>query len=120
MVFYGKRRKKDLKIFPGFLLEVPANLRHTRICKFDMNCIFCKNPFHEERVKLGFNYCVTCAGKRPVAAYKGIMVFGHKTAGTMQVVSPENFSDYRKYNPYGRYTGRGSGIHRVTKTTSCQ
>jgi hypothetical protein len=38
----------------------------------------------------------------------------------MQVVSPENFADYRKYNPYGRYTGRGSGIHRVTKTTSCQ
>lgn len=92
---------------------------HTRICKFDMNCIFCKNPFHEERAALGFNYCVTCAGKRPVAAYKGIMVFGHKTAGTMQVVSPENFADYRKYNPYGRHTGRGSGIHRVTKTTSC-
>ena len=88
--------------------------------KNDMNCIYCKNAVHDERVALGFNYCVVCAGKRPIAAYKGIMVFGHKTAGTMQVVSPENFADYRRHNPYGRYTGRGSGIHRVTKTTSCQ
>ncbi len=91
---------------------------HTRICKFDMNCVYCKNAVHEERIALGFNYCVTCASKRPVAAYKGIMVFGHKTAGTMQVVSPENFADYRRLNPYGRYTGRGSGIQKVTKTTS--
>lgn len=45
------------------------------------------------------------------------MIYGHKTAGEMQVVSVENFRDYRRLNPYGRHTGRGSGIHRVTKAT---
>jgi len=45
------------------------------------------------------------------------MCFDHKTGGTLQVVSPDNFSEYRRYNPYGRYTGRGSGIHRVSKAS---
>jgi hypothetical protein len=31
----------------------------------------------------------------------------------MQVLSPDQFADHRKYNPYGRNTGRGSGVHRV-------
>lgn len=104
---------------PNFLLEVPPEFLYSDCRKFDMNCVYCKKEIVAERVELGFNYCITCATKRPIAAYKGIMVFGHKTAGSIQVVSPENFADYRRNNPYGRYTGRGSGIHRVTKTTSC-
>ena len=49
----------------------------------------------------------------------GRMIYGHKTGAEIQILSPEQFANHRKYDPYGRYTGRGSGLHRVTKTTSC-
>lgn len=42
------------------------------------------------------------------------MVYGHKTAGDCQIVSEDNFKDYRRLNPYGKYTGRGSGVHVVS------
>ncbi len=62
--------------------------------------------------------CIGCARKgHNQKSIKGIMCFDHKTGGTLQVVSPDNFSEYRRYNPYGRYTGRGSGIHRVSKAS---
>lgn len=84
-----------------------------------MKCIYCKDEMIQERADLGYKSCVSCSLKRPQAARKGVMIYGHKTAGTIQIMSEENFSDYRRLNPYGRYTGRGSGIHRVSKTTSC-
>ena len=40
-----------------------------------------------------------------------------KTNGTIQIVSEENFKDFRRYAPYGKNTGRGSGVHRMTKST---
>jgi hypothetical protein len=42
------------------------------------------------------------------------MVFGHKTGGDCQIVSQENFADYRRLNPYGKLSGRGSGVHVVS------
>jgi hypothetical protein len=48
-----------------------------------------------------------------------VMICEGKTAPTIQVLSAEQFANHSKYNPYGRHTGRGSGLHRVTKTTSC-
>jgi len=83
------------------------------------SCNICKGEVEQARIEiLNSNFCSKCAPKIKQVARKGIMVYGHKTAGTVQIVSEENFSDYRKYAPYGRNTGRGSGIHRVTKTTS--
>jgi len=84
------------------------------------NCKLCNNEVEQARVEiLDSHICSKCAPNVKQVARKGIMVYGHKTAGTVQIVSAESFQDYRKYAPYGRNTGRGSGIHRVTKTTSC-
>ena len=85
-----------------------------------MLCYNCQVQIEQERLDIlpDTKVCSDCANKykrteRPM----GIMVWGHKTAGEIQIVSQENFIEYRRHNPYGRYTGRGSGIHRVTKAT---
>jgi hypothetical protein len=84
------------------------------------NCIYCKCVVIPERVKLGYKYCVVCAeSKRPQTTRKGVMIYGHKTAGAIQIMSEQNFNDYRRLNPYGKNTGRGSGLHKVSKATSC-
>lgn len=83
-------------------------------------CNRCDNQVEQERIDLlNSVICSSCAKKANTKPVRGIMVYGHKTAGTIQVVSQENFADYRRLAPYGKNTGRGSGIHRVTKTTSC-
>jgi hypothetical protein len=85
-----------------------------------MQCHNCLDNIEQDRLEILPNtkVCANCARKfvrlKPL---KGIMVYGHKTAGEMQVVSVENFKDYRRLNPYGRHTGRGSGVHRVSKAT---
>lgn len=82
-----------------------------------MNCN-CGKPIEPERLEFNLRSCFRCASAQPQSKPKGIMLYGHKTAGEIQIVSPEAYDDYRKYNPCGRYTGRGSGIHRVTRATS--
>jgi hypothetical protein len=85
-----------------------------------MTCANCSLFIEPERIKMLPNtkVCSTCAQQYiKLKPKKGIMIYGHKTAGEMQVVSVENFRDYRRLNPYGRHTGRGSGIHRVSKAT---
>lgn len=78
----------------------------------------CGNIIPSERIELGYRFCIKCADRSYVKP-KGVMHFDHKTGGTLQILSVDQFNEHRKYNPYGRYTGRGSGLHRVTKTTSC-
>lgn len=85
-----------------------------------MLCVNCYLQIEEERLEIlpDTSVCSNCANKfKRTERPKGIMVWGHKTAGEIQIVSGENFREYRRHNPYGRYTGRGSGIHRVTKAT---
>ena len=88
-----------------------------------MNCNCCSKLIEIERLEAlpSTKMCIDCAraNTSKSSSIKGIMCFDHKTGGTLQVVSSEQFKDYRYYAPYGRHTGRGSGIHRVTKTTSC-
>ena len=85
-----------------------------------MNCSRCCNIIEPLRLEAlpDTTVCISCAQKgHNQKQIKGIMCFDHKTGGTMQVVSPDNFSEYRRYNPYGRYTGRGSGVHRVSRAS---
>lgn len=81
-----------------------------------MECINCYKPVSAARVDAGYNYCMSCAEHVPKV--KGVMVWGHKTAGEMQVVSPDQFNEHRKYSPYGKNTGMGSGVHRVTQSVT--
>lgn len=85
-----------------------------------MTCANCYSTIEQDRLDILPNtkVCASCANQYiKLKPRKGIMIYGHKTAGEMQVVSIENFRDYRRLNPYGRHTGRGSGIHRVSKAT---
>ena len=77
----------------------------------NMECVHCFNKVSEARVDAGYNYCRVCAERVPQV--RGVNVLSHKTGGDLQVLSPDQFADHRKYNPYGRNTGRGSGVHRV-------
>lgn len=81
-----------------------------------MECIYCYKPVSAARVAAGYNYCISCADRVP--RVKGVMVWGHKTAGEMQVVSPDQFNEHRKYSPYGKNTGMGSGVHRVMQSSN--
>ena len=86
-----------------------------------MNCINCTLPIEQERLEAipTTKVCVCCAkrGAGQAAKVRGVMVFDHKTGGSIQVINEETFKDWRKYNPYGRYTGRGSGVHRMMSYT---
>jgi hypothetical protein len=82
----------------------------------------CGSTVEQERVEiLNSRICSSCANQtqKNWQKPKGVMIWGHKTAAEIQILSPDQFANHRKYNPYGRNTGRGSGLHRVTKTTSC-
>jgi hypothetical protein len=80
-----------------------------------MRCI-CSREIEPERLEFGLSVCKQCAfAGRSVEKYKGAMIFSHKTGGECQVMSGENFQDFRRLNPYGRYTGRGSGVHVKTR-----
>jgi hypothetical protein len=79
-----------------------------------MNCI-CGRSIEQERIQLSLRVCKVCAHSgRGQSNRKGIMIYGHKTAGECQIVSEDNFKDYRRLNPYGKYSGRGSGVHVVS------
>lgn len=87
-----------------------------------MKCSCCNFEIEIDRLEVLPNttVCISCARKgigQP-AKSMGVMVWGHKTAGSIQIISQDAFKDWRKYNPHGRYTGRGSGVHRMTRSTS--
>ena len=72
------------------------------------------------REEFGLTVCMTCAknGVAQPEVMKGYQVFGHKTGDQICIVSKESFADMRRLNPYGKNTGRGSGVHVVSKATS--
>ena len=83
----------------------------------------CSRPVEPERITLlNSRICSQCAAvtQRNWQPPRGVMIWEGKTAPTIQILSPSQFNNHRYYNPYGKLTGRGSGLHRITKTTSCQ
>lgn len=76
-------------------------------------CKLCNNPIEIQRLEIGLDICYSCANKT-VTKVKGDMNYQHKTAPTLMVMSSDTFTNYRRYVPYGKYTGRGSGTHRMT------
>lgn len=82
----------------------------------------CGSTVEQERVELlNSRICSSCANQtqKNWQKPKGVMIWDGKTAPTIQILSANEFNNHRKYNPYGRNTGRGSGLHKITKTTSC-
>jgi hypothetical protein len=95
------------------------NLKEISSNEMNTETLFCRcgSQIPSERIELGYKICVSCADKSYVKP-KGVMIFGHKTGADIQILTQEQFNEHRRLNPYGRNTGRGSGLHRVTKTTS--
>jgi hypothetical protein len=61
-----------------------------------MICPSCLEPLHPERLNLGFHVCVSCAQASPVPRYKGAMIYGHKTAGAVALMSPDEFTYFKR------------------------
>lgn len=87
-----------------------------------MNCVSCTFQIEIERLEVlpDTLVCSSCAreGIGQKSRPKGILNFSHKTGGVIQILSEEAFKDRRRYEPYGKNTGRGSGVHRMTRSTS--
>jgi hypothetical protein len=62
-----------------------------------MECRVCTREIEIPRVELGFLICLSCA-KNGYAEprKKGYMAYDHKTAGTIQIVSPEMYDEYKR------------------------
>jgi hypothetical protein len=78
------------------------------------SCTLCHNTVEPARQDLGLELCFSCANTN-VKKVRGDMNYAHKTAPTLMVMSPETHANYRRYVPYGKYTGRGSGTHKMSK-----
>ena len=78
-------------------------------------CGLCNSVIESARLELGLTLCFSCASKT-VTKVKGDMNYAHKTAPTLMVMSAIEHSNYRRYVPYGKYTGRGSGTHRMSQS----
>ena len=82
-----------------------------------MNCASCTLPIELERLEVlpSTLVCSHCArqGAQQKSRPRGVMTFDHKTGGTIQIISEEAHKDWQRYNPYGKNTGRGSGVHRM-------
>lgn len=76
-------------------------------------CFNCNSPIEEARRELSLNTCFSCASSL-VKPYKGDMNYQHKTAPTLMLMSANEHANYRRYVPYGKYTGRGSGTHKMS------
>lgn len=87
-----------------------------------MNCVSCSFTIDPERLDAipGTLVCGPCArqGVQQKSRPRGVMTFDHKTGGTIQIISEAAHKDWQRYNPYGKNTGRGSGVHRMTRSTS--
>lgn len=59
-------------------------------------CACCSQTIEVARVELGLKVCLRCAKHgRHQGVYKGAMVFEHKTAGALQIMNAETFTDFK-------------------------
>ncbi len=51
------------------------------------------------------------APKEDVVPYRGVMIYGHKTAGTIQVMDGATYTNWKSYQPgrYGRSAVKKAG-----------
>lgn len=61
-----------------------------------MTCPQCGGGMEQARHDLGLASCFSCAQARPITRYRGAMIYGHKTAATVCLMSPDEFSRYKK------------------------
>jgi len=74
----------------------------------------CGSYVEPEREALGLDICYECA--KAVPRVKGFVSYD-KTAGELSLLSAHSWTRFRSYSPYGKLTGRGSGVHRMSRPT---
>lgn len=81
-----------------------------------MKCATCINSIEDERLSVlpQTRICSKCAQRVNPPRVKGRMVYFHKTAPVIEVMDEETFKENSKYYPR---TGRGSGVHAMSRTT---
>lgn len=59
-------------------------------------CSCCSESIEDARAELGLRVCMSCA-KRGVSQsrYMGAMIFEHKTAGSLHVMQPDVYQDFK-------------------------
>lgn len=77
-----------------------------------MNKCNCGNLIEEGRASLGLDTCKVCAFRRNTPKYKGNMVYSHKTAPVIQIMSSECFDKQKKYY---QPPGARSSVKRFSK-----
>lgn len=77
-----------------------------------MDCARCDQPIPPERLEIlpDTKVCVACVMKDgDVPMKKGRMAYGHKTAGEIDIMSPEQYERVNDLDPRG-YFKRGGGV----------
>lgn len=62
-----------------------------------MNNCGCGNIIQTERLNLGFKNCIRCAQAAYKGKPKGVMLWHHKTAPELQIMSNSSFQEQKKY-----------------------
>lgn len=57
----------------------------------------CGKIIEPARVALGYKYCLSCAQSFGAPKVRGRMVYEHKTAGYIEIMSPSSFRDNKKF-----------------------
>ena len=67
-------------------------------------CQCCFGEIHPIRVEYGYRTCVRCSSNGAgQSKYRGAMVYAHKTAGELLIMSEETFADFKvKTNRVGQ------------------
>ena len=56
-------------------------------------CLSCFNPIPAERKQAGFSMCIPCS---PQIIPKGVIEYGHKTAGCINILHPDSFATHKR------------------------
>lgn len=83
------------------------------------NCISCGKVIEIERLEIlpDTEFCISCAKIINPKRKKGAMIFDHKTAPTICIMTAEHYDNiWKRYNPT---FGRGSGVHKMSPPVAC-
>ena len=60
-----------------------------------MKCNECNNDVMPERVELGYNTCIKCAGKKP--KIKGVMSYDEHMTPTIHIIPGEKYNSIKHF-----------------------
>lgn len=77
-------------------------------------CLSCYKSFPSERKALGFSKCVACS---PQVELKGVIEYGHKTAGCINILHPASFNTHKRVTARKAKGTHGPSFQRGTCVT---